>query len=127
MDATVPDSALPAPLFGCIIPKLIAVLEHTQRSEGTVTPQAKQALLQATNDFKSTLAQAKEYANSLSGGELNAQQQDELIRMLEMLRDHKRQELSQFAQRVSNLSGSSAQGAIAKMEVDSTASTPFAS
>ena len=24
MDATVPDSALPAPLFGCIIPKLIA-------------------------------------------------------------------------------------------------------
>ncbi|KIJ68862.1 hypothetical protein HYDPIDRAFT_81510 [Hydnomerulius pinastri MD-312] len=123
MDATVPDSALPAPLFGCIIPKLIAVLEHTQRSEGTVTPQAKQALLQATNDFKSTLAQAKDYANSLPGGELNAQQQDELIKMLEMLRDHKRR----FAQRVSNLSGSSTQGAIAKMEVDSTASTPFAS
>ncbi|KAF9235870.1 hypothetical protein BU15DRAFT_77592 [Melanogaster broomeanus] len=55
------NAAIPSPLFAGIIPKLITVLEHTQRSEGAMTPQAKQALLQATNDFKNALAQAKDY------------------------------------------------------------------
>jgi len=41
------DAAIPTRLFSNIIPNLITVLEHTQRAEGVVTPQAKQALLQA--------------------------------------------------------------------------------
>lgn len=41
------DAAIPTRLFSSIIPNLITVLEHTQRAEGVVTPQAKQALLQA--------------------------------------------------------------------------------
>ncbi|KAG8220739.1 hypothetical protein J3R82DRAFT_3069 [Butyriboletus roseoflavus] len=81
--------AIPARLFSSIIPNLITVLEHTQSAEGVVMPQAKQALLQATNDLKNTLSQAKDYATSLPGGELNFQEQDELILMLERLRDHK--------------------------------------
>lgn len=44
---------------------------------------------QQTNDLKSTLAQAKDYATALPGGELNFQEQDKLILMLEKLRDHK--------------------------------------
>ncbi|KAF9221314.1 hypothetical protein BS17DRAFT_819916 [Gyrodon lividus] len=121
------DNAIPAPLFAGIIPKLITVLEHTQRSEGAVTPQAKQALLQATNDFKSALAQANDYASALPGGELNFQEQNELIAMLEKLRDHKRQELALFAQQVESVSNPAAQEAEIKIEIDSTASTPFAS
>ena len=41
------DAAIPARLFSSIVPNLITVLEHTQSAEGVVTPQAKQALLQA--------------------------------------------------------------------------------
>ncbi|KIJ21279.1 hypothetical protein PAXINDRAFT_31403, partial [Paxillus involutus ATCC 200175] len=115
---------IPAPLFAAIIPKLISVLEHTQRLGGAVTPQAKQTLLQATNDFKSALAQAKDYASALPGGELNFRDQDELIAMLEKLRDHRRQELVLFAQRVASIPNTSAQ--VSEMEIDSTASTPFA-
>ena len=47
--------ALPESLFKQIIPRLIAVLEHTQRSDSTVTAEAKQALLQA--------AQARSYSH----------------------------------------------------------------
>ena len=39
--------ALPESLFEQIIPKLVVVLEHTQRSDSTATPESKQALLQA--------------------------------------------------------------------------------
>ena len=41
------DAAIPAQLFSGIIPNLLTVLDRTQRAEGVVTPQAKQALLQA--------------------------------------------------------------------------------
>ncbi|KIK80046.1 hypothetical protein PAXRUDRAFT_251678 [Paxillus rubicundulus Ve08.2h10] len=126
MDANVEDS-IPTPLFAAIIPKLIVVLEHTQRLGGVVTPQAKQTLLQTTNDFKSALAQAKDYASALPGGELNFREQDELIAMLEKLRDHRRQELVLFAQRVASISDTSAQASDIRMEIDSTASTPFGS
>ena len=39
--------ALPTALFEGLLLKLVTVIELTQRPEGTVTPQAKQALLQA--------------------------------------------------------------------------------
>ncbi|KAI5991097.1 hypothetical protein F5J12DRAFT_862013 [Pisolithus orientalis] len=101
-----------------ILAKLIAVVKHTQISGSNLTPQTTQALLQATNDYKNTLLQAKKYAATLPGGELNAEEQEELIAMLERLRDHKKQQLTELSERLSSMVHSE------KMEVDSTASTP---
>ncbi|KAH7927386.1 hypothetical protein BV22DRAFT_1103716 [Leucogyrophana mollusca] len=112
---------LPSALFQSLLTKLAAVLELTQKPDGTTTPQAKQALLQATNDFKNALNRAKECANTLPGGDLLIEEQDEVIDMLERLREHKRLQLAQFA------TGTSTSDASAKMEVDSTASTPISS
>lgn len=47
MQTAGPTTTLPESLFEQIIPRLLAVLDHTQRSDSTATPQAKQALLQA--------------------------------------------------------------------------------
>lgn len=41
------SNPLPTSLYESLLLKLVTVLELTQRPEGTVTPQAKQALLQA--------------------------------------------------------------------------------
>lgn len=41
------SNALPAALYEGLLGKLVTVLELTQKPEGTVTPQAKQALLHA--------------------------------------------------------------------------------
>ncbi|KIM50973.1 hypothetical protein SCLCIDRAFT_1224966 [Scleroderma citrinum Foug A] len=125
MQTAGPTTTLPESLFEQIIPRLLAVLDHTQRSDSTATPQAKQALLQATNDYKNTLSQAKEYAAHLPGGELNADEQKALIDMLERLREHKKQQLSIFSERVSSVLSSSGQSEM--VEIDSTASTPVGS
>ncbi|KAJ7499634.1 hypothetical protein FB451DRAFT_1385322 [Mycena latifolia] len=114
---------LPAVLFESLLLKLAAVLELTQRPEGTVTPQAKQAVLHATNEFKSALAQAKELSAGLPGGELLLEDQAEVIEMLTELRDRKRQQLAEFSARA--VAAASAAGAGERMEVDSMASTPF--
>ncbi|KAK7053822.1 mediator of RNA polymerase II transcription subunit 9 [Favolaschia claudopus] len=114
---------LPAALFESLLLKLVAVLELTQRPEGIVTPQAKQAVLQATNDFKSTLNQAKDISTRLPGGELLIEDQIEVIEMLTELRDRKRQQLAEFASRA--VAASSASAVEHRMEVDSMASTPF--
>ncbi|KAF7330978.1 Mediator of RNA polymerase II transcription subunit 9 [Mycena venus] len=114
---------LPAALFESLLLKLVAVLELTQRPEGTVTPQAKQAVLHATNEFKSALNQAKELATNLPGGELLIEDQTEVIEMLTELRDRKRQQLAEFATRT--LVASSTFSADYRMEIDSMASTPF--
>ncbi|KAJ7638207.1 hypothetical protein FB45DRAFT_786426 [Roridomyces roridus] len=121
---TATDSTLPAVLFSSLLDKLATVLELTQRPEGTVTPQAKQALLQATNDFKNALAEAKERSARLPGGELRIEEQGEVIEMLTELRDRKRQQLAEFSTRAATTSVGMAQGTVA-MEVDSMASTPF--
>lgn len=42
---------LPTSLYESLLFKLVTVLELTQKSEGIVTPQAKQALLQAVSDL----------------------------------------------------------------------------
>lgn len=104
-----------------IVPKLIAVLEHTQVSGINLTQQTKEALLQATNDYKNVLLQARKYAATLPGGELNAEDQEELIAMLERLRDHKKQQLAEFSERVSSMLSSVESE---RVEIDSTASTP---
>lgn len=104
-----------------IVPKLVTVLEHTQVSSNNLTPQTTQALLQATNDYKNVLLQAKKCAATLPGGELNAEDQEELISMLERLRDHKKQQLAEFSERVSSMLSSVESE---RVEIDSTASTP---
>ncbi|KAJ6544144.1 hypothetical protein B0H19DRAFT_1169743 [Mycena capillaripes] len=114
---------LPAALFESLLLKLVAVLELTQRPEGTVTPQAKQAVLHATNEFKNALNQAKELAAHLPGGELLIEDQTDVIEMLTELRDRKRQQLAEFATRT--LAATSSSAADHRMEIDSMASTPF--
>lgn len=44
------SNALPATLYESLLVKLVTVLELTQNPGGTVTPQAKQALLHAVSD-----------------------------------------------------------------------------
>ncbi|KAF8173774.1 hypothetical protein K438DRAFT_1728245 [Mycena galopus ATCC 62051] len=114
---------LPAALFESLLLKLVAVLELTQKPEGIVTPQAKQAVLHATNEFKSALNRAKELAVRLPGGELLIEDQTEVIGMLTELRDRKRQQLAEFATRT--LAASSTYAMDQRMEIDSMASTPF--
>ncbi|KAJ7730973.1 hypothetical protein DFH07DRAFT_968921 [Mycena maculata] len=116
-------NALPVALFESLLLKLVAVLELTQRPEGTVTPQAKQAVLHATNEFKSALTEAKERAARLPGGELLLADQADVIEMLAALRDRKREQLAEFSKRTLAASGAAAGGR--RMEVDSMASTPF--
>ncbi|EPQ61149.1 hypothetical protein GLOTRDRAFT_113585 [Gloeophyllum trabeum ATCC 11539] len=115
------DYTLPVSSFDSLLLKLVNVLELSQRPEGTATHQARQALLQATNDFKDSLARARELADGLPGGELLIQEQDELIDMLQSLKEQKRQQLAAFSQKVfvTSKAGDS------KMDLDSTASTPF--
>ncbi|KIK04145.1 hypothetical protein K443DRAFT_130976 [Laccaria amethystina LaAM-08-1] len=108
-------------LYESLLPKLAHILQLTRHSEGITTPEAKQALLHATNDFKNTLSQAKDLAANLPGGELTLSEQDEVIRMLEAVRDQKRALLSQFAARSISAAVPVSQ---VDMEVDSTASTP---
>jgi len=118
---------LPTSAFDTLLPKLIAILELTQPSEGDLTPQARQALLLATNGFKDALNHAKNLANALPGAELQIQDQDEVIEVLEHLRDNKRKQLEQFSQYTPSPSSANAaedQAVNLHMEVDSTASTP---
>ncbi|KAJ7165823.1 hypothetical protein C8R46DRAFT_1096294 [Mycena filopes] len=117
-------ATLSASLFESLLLKLLAVLELTARPEGTVTPQAKQALLHATNDFKATLARAKTLATHLPGGELRTDEQTEVLGMLTELRDRKRAQLADFSARAL-ASGVNPGAHRPGMEVDSVASTPF--
>ncbi|RDB24646.1 hypothetical protein Hypma_008247 [Hypsizygus marmoreus] len=118
-----PANPLPTSLYESLLLKLVTILELTQKSEGIATPLAKQALLQATNDLKNSINQAKELAGSLPGGEMLVQDQDDVIGMLEQLRDRKREQLAQFAARP--LASAALSTSDIKMEIDSMASTPF--
>ncbi|PVG02215.1 hypothetical protein CPB86DRAFT_804892 [Serendipita vermifera] len=56
-------------------------------------PPTPQELVDATDDFKRKLQTARELLDRLPGGDLNAQNQDEVIQMLEQWRDLKREQL----------------------------------
>lgn len=114
--------ALSTELYQSLLIKLVTVLELTQKPDGIVTPQAKQALLQATNDYKNVLAQARELATKLPGGELVTEEQEEVIQMLEEIRDRKKDLLARFSQRP--LVSVVKHTVDIKTEIDSTASTP---
>ncbi|KAH9487293.1 hypothetical protein JR316_0001363 [Psilocybe cubensis] len=117
-------SVFPSSLYAELLPKLLEVLELTQQTSGISNPQARQKLLQATINFKNALAQAKDFANNLPGGELTIEEQDDVIEMLEMLKERKKAQLAAFSARKV---ASSAASRDLKMEVDSVASTPFQS
>ncbi|EIM92020.1 uncharacterized protein STEHIDRAFT_151370 [Stereum hirsutum FP-91666 SS1] len=118
------DTSIPSSAFESLLPKLLATLELTQQ-ESTSTPQAKQALLHATNDFKASLSRAKGLANALPGGELLIEEQDEVIAMLERLRDKKRHQLNEFTKLDLKTPAQARPGTRAdRMDIDSTASTP---
>ncbi|KAJ3572320.1 hypothetical protein NP233_g3168 [Leucocoprinus birnbaumii] len=117
-----PSNPLPVNLYESLLSKLVAVLQLTHQNEGTTTPAAKQAILQATNDFKSALSQAKDLVVNLPGGELQIQEQDEVIQMLETLRDRKRAQLERFSRQP--LQSYAISTTEQQMELDSMASTP---
>ncbi|KAH9927447.1 uncharacterized protein BXZ73DRAFT_48789 [Epithele typhae] len=110
-------------LFESLTPKLANVIETATQDQGPLTPQSKQALVRSTKDFKDSLREANEFASTLPGGELSIEEQDEIIGMLEKLKDRKRRQLAEFADKLGSIS-SSDDPADLRMEVDSTASTP---
>ncbi|KAJ6616722.1 hypothetical protein B0H10DRAFT_1727024, partial [Mycena sp. CBHHK59/15] len=112
---------LPAALFDGLLLKALDVLELTQKPEGAVTPQAKQAILKATKEFKDALKQAKDLVFNLPGGGLVIKDQADVIEMLIGIRDRKQQQLSQFSQRT--VEATSTSRADRRMEIDSMAST----
>ncbi|KAI0321447.1 hypothetical protein OF83DRAFT_1168405 [Amylostereum chailletii] len=114
------NNTLSSAAFESLLLKLLAVLELTQRPQGSSTPQEKQELLRAITDFRDSLNRAKELATALPGGELLIQEQDEIIAMLETMRDKKREQLARFSERVLQ----TANVGLTRMEIDSNASTP---
>ncbi|KAF8908216.1 hypothetical protein CPB84DRAFT_1744381 [Gymnopilus junonius] len=119
------NAVFPVSLYEDLLPKLVAVLQLTQQNEGGMSnPQAKQRLLQATNNFKNAMAQAREFAANLPGGELRIEEQDDVIMMLEELKERKRAQLAEFAARKVT---STVSAHDLKMEIDSVASTPVQS
>ncbi|PPQ69234.1 hypothetical protein CVT25_006951 [Psilocybe cyanescens] len=117
-------SIFPISLYEELLPKLMEVLELTQQTSGISNPQSRQKLLQATINFKNAISQAKEFAINLPGGELLIEEQDEVIKMLGMLKERKQAQLAAFAARKV---ASTAAAHDLKMEIDSVASTPVQS
>ncbi|EJD04217.1 uncharacterized protein FOMMEDRAFT_106762 [Fomitiporia mediterranea MF3/22] len=115
--------SFPDPVFESLLEKLAHVLEVVQNSDSTLDPQTRQAMFKATTAFKDGLVKAKELANTLPGGEMLIKDQDDVIAMLEQLRDQKRDQLSRFSSHALSTSGPPKDSQV-KMEVDSTASSP---
>ena len=87
--------------------------------------------------FREALNRARSLARALPGGELHIEEQDEIIAMLERLREKKRSQLREFLDKVidtkaagyrvpqyASVAGGGAGGSNVQMEVDSNASTP---
>ena len=113
------SETLPSSAFESLLPKLLTILQVTQRPEGTSNVRNKQDLLQAVSGttssssiaykrsgvrhciiyiyiytqiqaFREALNRARSLAHALPGGELLIEEQDEVIAMLERLREKKR-------------------------------------
>ncbi|KAI0063251.1 hypothetical protein BV25DRAFT_1802639 [Artomyces pyxidatus] len=118
---------LPSSTFESLLNKLLVVVELTQKPGGATTPQAKQELLHATNEFKESLSRARALAKDLPGGELLTEEQDEVIAMLERLKQKKQYQLAEFSAQVlstESVPRRAAPSQNTQMEVDSNASTP---
>jgi len=129
------SETLPSSVFESLLPKLLLILQVTQRPEGTSNVRNKQDLLQAIQAFREDLNHARSLASALPGGEMLIEEQDEIIAMLERLREKKRLQLRDFSDKVIDTKtaghafplyagGSNTARTNAQMEVDSNASTP---
>ncbi|KAH9005843.1 hypothetical protein EDB86DRAFT_1142773 [Lactarius hatsudake] len=122
------NETLPSSAFESLLPKLLTILQVTQRPEGTTNVRNKQDLLQAIQAFREAMSHARDVAGALPGGELLIEEQDEIIAMLERLREKKRLQLQDFSDKVIDTKGHDVPqygvGQNPQMEVDSNASTP---
>ncbi|KAH9043894.1 hypothetical protein EDB85DRAFT_2138575 [Lactarius pseudohatsudake] len=127
------NETLPSSAFESLLPKLLTILQVTQRPEGTTNVRNKQDLLQAIQAFREAMSHARDVAGALPGGELLIEEQDEIIAMLERLRAKKRYDLNETAgvansDKVIDTKGHDVPqygvGQDPQMEVDSNASTP---
>jgi hypothetical protein len=101
------SETLPSSVFESLLPKLLSILQVTQRPEGTSNVRNKQDLLQAVNRsyidcintlmthtqiqaFREALNNARSTASALPGGEMLIEEQEDIIAMLERLREKKR-------------------------------------
>lgn len=98
--STTASETLPPSVFESLLPKLLTILQVTQRPEGTSNVQNKQDLLQAIQAFREALNDARSIASALPGGEMLIEEQEEVIAMLERLRAKKRLQLREFSERV---------------------------
>ncbi len=107
--STTASETLPSSVFESLLPKLLTILQVTQRPEGTSNVRNKQDLLQAVScscidlqhslctyartqiqAFREALNDARSIANALPGGEMLIEEQEDIIAMLERLRTKKR-------------------------------------
>ncbi|KIM28810.1 hypothetical protein M408DRAFT_23467 [Serendipita vermifera MAFF 305830] len=71
---------------------LIHDISYTTRKPLETGP-TPQEIVEATDDLKRRFLIAKDLVEKLPGGEMNADSQDEVIKMLEKWRDSKREQL----------------------------------
>ncbi|KDQ20421.1 hypothetical protein BOTBODRAFT_151098 [Botryobasidium botryosum FD-172 SS1] len=91
-------NALPTENFEILLPRLITILELVQQSNAPQLGQHRLLISQATNELKEHLRKAKEVVDALPGGDMCIEDQDEVISMLEKMRDEKRTQLEHFSQ-----------------------------
>jgi hypothetical protein len=122
------NETLPSSAFESLLPKLLTILQVTQRPEGTTNARNKQDLLQAIQAFREAMNHARDVAGALPGGELLIEEQNEIIAMLERLRTKKRLQLQDFSDKAIDTKGHNvpqySDSQNPQMEVDSNASTP---
>ncbi|GJJ09552.1 hypothetical protein Clacol_003775 [Clathrus columnatus] len=70
-----------------LLPALADVIDTSQKQDDVAS---KQDLLAATNKFRDLLVTLKRTALNLPGGDMSLVDQDQVIKVLEQLRDYKR-------------------------------------
>ncbi|KAH9994473.1 hypothetical protein BJV77DRAFT_943694 [Russula vinacea] len=121
------SETLPSSVFESLLPKLLSILQVTQRPEGTSNVRNKQDLLQAIQAFREALNNARSTASALPGGEMLIEEQEEIIAMLERLREKKRYVVQVLPMKIFSfgwLEKKRTSSRADRMEVDSNASTP---
>ncbi|KAJ3552561.1 hypothetical protein NM688_g4087 [Phlebia brevispora] len=86
--------------------KAADILELLLEPDSVATQRGKHKLVQSVNEFNRDLLSAKEHAQALPGGELLIEEQDEIIEMLEQLKERKRQILLKFSNDIAHQSAS---------------------
>ncbi|KAG8937252.1 hypothetical protein FRC03_010106 [Tulasnella sp. 419] len=99
------QNPLPAYEFEQLIPSLIRVLKAVNDklpADEERIAQQKYAIAGATNELKSLISRAKSLVDSLPGGDMQLEDQDEVIKALRQVRDEKQKYLELFSQQLQN-------------------------